>query len=82
MATLYIENTPTDPSDLSAFAFHIPHKDEAHPQPADSALLRVDFKEKPSVLVKGPEAVTLKVLLSSLGIRDLSKEWELVPDTA
>ena len=73
---IQIAETAYDCVDLASFAFALPNADPGNPGQEDLARLRVDLKEGASILVKGTEAVTLKVLLASLGIHDISSAWE------
>ena len=60
---------------ITSFAFFIPSANLSESPTEGAALLRIDDVQGRQVLVQGPEAVTLKVLLSSLGIKDLSAGW-------
>lgn len=75
MATIRIENVSFDMLQLSSFAFHYHTADPGHPH-FEEAMIRIDFKEGEALIVKGAEAVTLKVQLASLGLKDLSNSWD------
>lgn len=78
--TVIINRIAVETECLASFAFAFHTSNPAHPQYEDLALLRVDPYDGAPMIVKGAEAVTLKVLLASLGLRDLSASWDVVPD--
>jgi hypothetical protein len=75
MATILIGNRPAQPDELKSFAFYQPASQQGLPENGRLALLRVDFISGEMVVVRGADAVTLKVLLSAMGYTDLSSSW-------
>lgn len=75
MATILIGNRPAQPDELKSFAFHQPVAQPGLPENERLALIRVDFTNGELVVVRGSDAVTLKVLLSAMGYADLSSTW-------
>lgn len=75
MATILIGNRPAQPEELKSFAFHQPIPQPGLPENERLALIRVDFTNGEMVVVRGADAVTLKVLLSAMGYKDLSSTW-------
>lgn len=79
MATVKIENRIVEINDVAGYAFQVPAQSAAIPEPDELAVIQVNLRNAPPVLVKGPDAVTLKVLLSSVGVTDLGSNPQVPP---
>ncbi|MDB6136340.1 MAG: hypothetical protein JWM59_4583 [Verrucomicrobiales bacterium] len=69
MSPVRIGTTTKEITDIVSFAFSPPGND-SHPR--TRAVLQANYSDGSSAVTEGDEAVTLKVLLSSQGIKDLS----------
>jgi hypothetical protein len=78
--SIEINGQPVGVDTLSSFAFSYHNADPQHPQYEEHALLKINGRSGNQMLVKGGEAVTLKVLLASLGLPDLSTNPDPSPD--
>lgn len=78
MDTILIDGVPIEVIQLESFAFYLKSSNAEQPLCSKLAMIRVDRKGGVPLLVKGSEAVTLKVQLASIGLKDLSHDWHPV----
>lgn len=71
MTTVQIGTTTVEIKDIVSFEFHSSGVSGTEPGNSGKPSLRANFGDGHCVTAHGNEAVTLKVLLGSLGIRDL-----------
>lgn len=71
MSPVQIGTTTREVGEVVAFEFHLPIPG-AEGADAKFPSLRADFIDGTTITTRGNEAVTLKVLLASLGIREVN----------
>lgn len=71
MSPLVIGTTTCEITEVAAFEFHPPAAEAGGPH-GKFPSLRADFFNGTSIITRGNKAVTLKVLLASLGVREIN----------
>ncbi|RYD38412.1 MAG: hypothetical protein EOP86_00925 [Verrucomicrobiaceae bacterium] len=71
MSSVKIGTTTKEITEIVSFAFSPPGND-SNSGTSTRAALQANYRDGSSAVIEGDEAVTLKVLLSSQGIKDLS----------
>ena len=79
-ATVTVNGIEVETATLASFALFCPKRAHGNPEYGKLAVLRIDDGQGGSTITKRAEAVVLKVLLGSLGLPDVSRDWMPVLD--